>query len=90
MELAKRLEPACMFFVEDILPPEQIGWFRRIREVTTTPMAMGELFTHPHEWRPLIAGRRLDEHAPGGIRQFCARGGNRNVIQNMILDKISH
>jgi mannonate dehydratase len=60
MELAKRLEPARMFFVEDILPPEQIDWFRRIREVTTTPMAMGELFTHPHEWRPLIAERLID------------------------------
>jgi mannonate dehydratase len=60
MELAKRLEPARMFFVEDILPPEQTDWFRRIREVTPTPMAMGELFTNPHEWRPLIAERLID------------------------------
>lgn len=60
LELAKRLEPVNMFFVEDILPPEQIEYFKQIRGLTTTPMAMGELFTHPHEWRPLIANRLID------------------------------
>ena len=60
MDLARRMEPYQMFFVEDILPPEQIDWFKRIRSVTTTPMAMGELFTHPLEWTPLIANRLID------------------------------
>ena len=60
MELAKRLEPYRLFFVEDILPPEQIDWFRQIRQVTTTPMAMGELFTSPREWVPLISERLID------------------------------
>ncbi|MBI2680983.1 MAG: starvation-sensing protein RspA [Candidatus Solibacter usitatus] len=60
VELAKRLEPYRMFFVEDILPPEQIAYFRQIRQVTSTPMAMGELFTHPHEWVPLISERLID------------------------------
>ena len=60
LKLAKRLEPVNMFFVEDILPPEQIEYFKQIRGLTTTPMAMGELFTHPHEWRPLIANRWID------------------------------
>ena len=59
-ELAKRLEPYHMFFVEDILPPEQIDWFRRIKELTTTPMAMGELFTSPREYVPLISQRLID------------------------------
>jgi mannonate dehydratase len=49
-----------MFFVEDILPPEQIDWFRRIKQVTTTPMAMGELFTNPREYMPLISERAID------------------------------
>jgi mannonate dehydratase len=60
VELAKRMEPYRMFFVEDILPPEQIAYFRQIRQVTSTPMAMGELFTHPHEWVPLITERLID------------------------------
>lgn len=60
VELARKLEPVNMFFVEDILPPEQIDHFARISKMTSTPMAMGELFTHPHEWRPLIANRWID------------------------------
>ena len=58
VEFAKRMEPYRMFFVEDILPPEQIDWFRRIKQVTTTPMAMGELFTSPREYVPLISRAR--------------------------------
>jgi mannonate dehydratase len=60
VELAKRVEPYRLFFLEDALPPEQIAWFRHIKQVTTTPQAMGELFTHPHEWTPLIAERLMD------------------------------
>ncbi len=60
VEFAKRMEPYRMFFVEDILPPEQIEWFRRIKQVCTTPMAMGELFTSPREWTPLISERVID------------------------------
>jgi mannonate dehydratase len=60
VEFARRMEPYRMFFVEDILPPEQIDWFRRIKQVTTTPMAMGELFTSPREYVPLISERVID------------------------------
>src|SRR5262249_46989463 len=60
VELAKKMEPYQMFFVEDILPPEQIEWFRHIRQACTTPMAMGELFTHPLEDTPLISQRLID------------------------------
>ena len=60
VEFAKRMEPYHMFFVEDILPPEQIDWFHQIKKVTTTPMAMGELFTSPREYVPLISERVID------------------------------
>ena len=60
VEFARRMEPYRMFFVEDILPPEQIDWFRRIKQVSTTPMAMGELFTSPREYVPLISERVID------------------------------
>lgn len=58
--LSKRLEPFDLFFLEDVLPPEQIAWFRLIREQCTTPQAMGELFVNPHEWMPLITDRLVD------------------------------
>ena len=60
IRLAKALEPYDLFFLEDPLPPEEQGWFRMLREQTATPIAMGELFTHPLEWRPLIAEGLID------------------------------
>lgn len=60
VELARRMEPYRMFFVEDILPPELIQWYRNIRQVTSTPMAMGEIFTNPQEWVTCISERIID------------------------------
>jgi mannonate dehydratase len=60
VELARRLQPYHMFFVEDILPPEHIAHYRQIRQVCSTPMAIGELFTNPQEWAPLISERLID------------------------------
>ena len=58
--LAKLLEPYRLFFLEDLLPPEQIEWYRLVRQQCTTPQATGELFTSPHEWTPLITKRLID------------------------------
>ena len=60
VQLAKQLEPYRLFFLEDLLPPEQIEWFATVRQQCCTPLAMGELFTNPNEWKPLIAGRLID------------------------------
>jgi mannonate dehydratase len=49
-----------LFFLEDALPPEQSAWFARIREQSSTALAMGELFNHPFEWQPLIVNRWID------------------------------
>lgn len=58
--LAKILEPYRLFFLEDVLPPEQIAYYRLIRQQCTTPQAMGELFVNPQEWLPLISERLID------------------------------
>lgn len=58
--LAKRLEPYRLYFLEDVLPPEQIDWFKLIRQQCTTPQAMGELFVNPQEYVPLITERLID------------------------------
>jgi mannonate dehydratase len=58
--LSKLLEPYRLYFLEDALPPEQVAYFRLIREQCTTPQAMGELFVNPHEWTPLIVERLID------------------------------
>lgn len=60
IRLAKELERYHLFFLEDPLSPEQIGWFQMLRQQCATPIAMGELFNNPHEWVPLITNRLID------------------------------
>ena len=58
--LAKALEPHRLFFVEDILPPEHVAYYRHIKQTCTTPQAMGELFTNVTEYLPLVQERLID------------------------------
>jgi mannonate dehydratase len=60
VQFAKLCEPYRLFYLEDVLSPEDIEWFRNVRAQTTTPLAMGELFNSPHEWTPLIKDRLID------------------------------
>ncbi|HYO80062.1 MAG TPA: enolase C-terminal domain-like protein [Bryobacteraceae bacterium] len=60
VELARRLNPYQMFFLEDVLAPEQIDWYRHIRKVCSTPQAVGEVFSHPYETLPLVTERLID------------------------------
>jgi mannonate dehydratase len=60
MQFAKDVEPFRLFFLEDPLSPEDIAYFRLMRQQTSTPIAMGELFNSPHEWTPLVAERLID------------------------------
>lgn len=74
VEFARRMQPYQMYFIEDILAPEQIAWYKHIRQVCTTPQAVGEVFSHPYEYLPLITDRLIDfvrcrVSAIGGITQ---------------------
>ena len=60
MQLCRDLEQYKPFFVEDPLSPEDVGYFEKIRALTSTPIAMGELFNNPNEYVPLIANRLID------------------------------
>jgi mannonate dehydratase len=60
INLCKELERYRPFFVEDPLPPEANGYFKMLRQQTSTPIAMGELFNNPHEWVELISERLID------------------------------
>ncbi|HEV8130828.1 MAG TPA: D-galactonate dehydratase family protein [Acidobacteriota bacterium] len=60
INLAKELEKYRLFFLEDPLPPEENDHFRLLRQQTSTPLAMGELFNTQHEYVPLIANRLID------------------------------
>ncbi len=60
INLCKELEQYHPFFIEDPMAPEANGYFRRLREQCSTPIAMGELFNNPHEWTNLISERLID------------------------------
>jgi mannonate dehydratase len=42
------------------LSPEVVGYFARMRQQTTTPIAMSELFNNTQEWLSLVTGRLID------------------------------
>ncbi|MGD0498074.1 MAG: enolase C-terminal domain-like protein [Bryobacteraceae bacterium] len=70
VQFCKDVEKFKLFFVEDPLSPEDISYFRQIRQQCATPVAMGELFNSPHEWRPL-----MQEHLIDYIRVHVSQAG---------------
>jgi mannonate dehydratase len=60
INLAKRLEPYNLFFLEDPFAPEDVGYFPIMRQQTSIPIAMGELFSNVNEYLPLIRDRLID------------------------------
>jgi mannonate dehydratase len=60
IRLAKKLEPFDLFYLEDPFAPEHTEWLKMLREQVSTPIAMGELFSHPNDWKKLIANQQID------------------------------
>jgi len=60
INLCRALEPYRLFFLEDPFPPEDNGYFRLLRQQTSIPLAMGELFNTVQEFLPLISERLID------------------------------
>lgn len=58
--LARELEPFHLFFLEDPLRPEHKESFRLIRQHSTIPLAMGELFHTKWDCLPLISEQLID------------------------------
>ncbi len=60
IQLVKDLEQYRPFFVEDPFSPQDVEWFRMLREQTSVPLAMGELYNNPNEWVQPMADRLFD------------------------------
>jgi mannonate dehydratase len=60
VQFCKEAEKYHPFFLEDPLSPEDLGYFRQIRQNCATPIAMGELFNSPHEWQTLMSEQLID------------------------------
>lgn len=60
IKFAKELEKFDLFFLEDAIPLEKGEWIKQLRQKTTIPLAQGELFNNPLEWKTLIIERLID------------------------------
>ncbi len=80
ISLIKQLEPYHPFFIEDPFAPEQIGYFQMLRQQTSVPIAMGELYNSPHEWIGLITDRLIDF-----IRVHISQIGGLSVARKIAI-----
>ncbi|RVU40185.1 D-galactonate dehydratase family protein [Rheinheimera riviphila] len=68
--LGKELEPFKLFWLEDAVTAELQEGFRLIRQHTTTPLAVGEVFSSIHDCQQLISEQLIDY-----IRTTIVHGG---------------
>jgi L-alanine-DL-glutamate epimerase and related enzymes of enolase superfamily len=59
-QLGKELEPYKLFWLEDATPAENQDAFRLIRQHTTTPLAVGEIFNTIWDCKDLIQNQLID------------------------------
>jgi mannonate dehydratase len=58
--LGKELEPYHLFWLEDTVPSELQEGFRLVRQHTTTPLAVGEVFNSVYDCTTLLAEQLID------------------------------
>ncbi len=68
--LGKELEPFHLFWIEDPTPAELQEGFKVIREHTTTPIAVGEVFNSVWDAHDLIRNQWIDY-----LRMTMVHGG---------------
>jgi len=59
-KLGKRLEPYDLFWLEDCTPAENQQALRLVRQHTTTPLAIGEVFNTVWDYQQLITEQLID------------------------------
>src|SRR5439155_12619090 len=84
--LGKSLEPYRLFWLEDPVPAENQAAFRTIRQHTTTPIAVGEVFNVIHDCTQLIEEELIDY-----IRMTVVHGGGISHLRKVAaLAEIHH
>jgi len=76
--LGKDLEPYKLFWMEDPTPAENQEAFKLIRQHTSTPIAVGEVFNSMHDCRELIQNQLIDY-----IRTTIVHGGGITQIRRI-------
>ena len=76
--LGKSLEPYRLFWLEDAVTAELQEGFRRIRQHTVTPLAVGEVFASIHDCHQLISEQLIDY-----VRTTIVHGGGISHLKRI-------
>lgn len=76
--LGKELEPFHLYWMEDPVSGELQEGLRRVREHTTTPIAIGEVFNSVYDYTSLITEQMIDF-----VRMPVAHGGGLTHLQKI-------
>lgn len=60
INMIKRVEEYRPFFIEDPFSPENMKWFAQLRQATSVPIAMGELFNNINEFKEPMVNQWFD------------------------------
>ncbi|MFF1674456.1 enolase C-terminal domain-like protein [Streptomyces sp. NPDC058256] len=59
-DFLRRVEDVGLYFIEDLLAPEDAGHFARLHAVSPVPLAVGELFSDTAQFTALLDGPDID------------------------------
>ncbi|MFE2463361.1 D-mannonate dehydratase ManD [Streptomyces sp. NPDC059402] len=77
--LGRDLEPYDLFWLEDATPGEDQSALRLIREHTTTPLAIGEVFNSVHDYTTLLRDRLIDY-----VRSAVTHTGGITAVRKLL------
>ncbi|MGW2295708.1 D-mannonate dehydratase ManD [Streptomyces violaceorubidus] len=77
--LGKDLEPYDLFWLEDATPGDDQRALRLIREHTTTPLAIGEVFNSVHDYTTLLQERLIDY-----VRSAVTHTGGITAVRKLL------
>ncbi|MEU8573516.1 D-mannonate dehydratase ManD [Streptomyces asoensis] len=78
-QLGKALEPYDLFWLEDATPAEDQAALRLIRQHTTTPLAIGEVFNSVHDYTTLLSERLIDY-----VRSAVTHAGGVTAMKKLL------
>jgi mannonate dehydratase len=78
-KLGKSLEPYDLFWLEDVTPAENQEALRLVRQHTTTPLAIGEVFNTVWDYQTLIREQLIDY-----VRSPITHGGGITGVRRII------
>ena len=78
-QLGRSLEPYDLFWLEDATPAENQEGLRRVRSMTTTPLAVGEVLNSVHDYQTIITEQLVDY-----VRSSTTHAGGITALRRIL------